>query len=118
MRSRALAFFLALVMAWMGLSAQELAAEVCSDALTEQAQPGPSSAAEGSLDDHHLDNLPFQLLADLLGLLGPGDTGVVAGLPVRPDAPVPGGWLAPDLARLQRPPIATSSAPTAPLVRA
>jgi hypothetical protein len=106
MRSRALAFFLALVMAWMGFSAQELVAEVCSDALTEQTQAGPSSASSGSLDDHHLDNLPFQLLADLLGLLGPGEAVAVAGLAVRPDAPVPSGWLAPHLARLQRPPIA------------
>ncbi|CAN7325139.1 hypothetical protein LJR039_001662 [Pseudorhodoferax sp. LjRoot39] len=109
MRSRALAFFLALVMAWMGFSAQEQAAEVCSDALTEQflAAPAPAGAAGGSLDDHHLDNLPFQLLADLLGLLGPGEAVAVAGLAMRPDAPVPSGWLAPHLARLQRPPIAT-----------
>jgi hypothetical protein len=111
MRSRALAFFLALVMAWMGFSAQEQAAEVCSDVLTEQflAAPAaaPTGAAGGSLDDHHLDNLPFQLLADLLGLLGPGEAVAVAGLAVRPDAPVPSGWLAPHLARLQRPPIAS-----------
>lgn len=106
MRSRALAFFLAVVMAWMGFSAQEQAAEVCSDALSGQFLAAPADAAGGSLDDHHLDNLPFQLLADLLGLLGPGETVAVAGLAVRPDAPVPSGWLAPHLARLQRPPIA------------
>ncbi|KQP49905.1 hypothetical protein ASF44_04870 [Pseudorhodoferax sp. Leaf274] len=90
----------------MGLSAQEQAAEVCSDALTEQFQAGPLDASGGSLDDHHLDNLPFQLLADLLGLLGPGESHAAAGIGVRPDAPRPSGWLAPHLARLQRPPIA------------
>ncbi len=106
MRSRALAFFLALLMAWMGLSAQEQAAEVCSDVLAEQFQAGSSGSSSGSLEDHHLDNLPFQLLADLLGLLGPGEASAGAGVAVRPDAPTPSGWLAPHLARLQRPPIA------------
>lgn len=107
MRSRALAIFLALVMAWMGLSAQEQAAERCSETLTEQmhtTQPGVATAPDGSLDHHHLDNLPFQLLADLLGLLG-ARTGVVASLGVRPDAAPLRGWLAPDPVPLHRPPI-------------
>lgn len=94
-------------MAWMGFSAQEQAAEACYDVVTEQFEQlraGPA-ATSGSLDDHHLDDLPFQLLADLLGLLGPGEAAVVAGLAVRPDAPRPSTWLTPHLARLQRPPI-------------
>lgn len=94
-------------MAWMGLSAQEQAAEICFETLSGQAEPLKSNAsatAGGSLDDHHLDNLPFQVLADLIGLLG-AQVGVVAGLSVRPGAPPAGGWLAPDLARLHRPPI-------------
>lgn len=109
MRPRALAFLLALVMVWMGLSAQEQAAEVCSETLAEQIlalQPGAANTPSGgSLDDHHLDDLPFQLLADLIGLLGPGEAAVAAGLGVRPDAPPPGGWLAPYLDGLHRPPI-------------
>lgn len=91
----------------MGFSAQEQAAEVCSDTLAEQLlalQPGTS--AGGSLDDHHLDDLPFQLLADLIGLLGPAEAVVAAEQNVRPEARPPVGWLPPDLDRLHRPPIA------------
>lgn len=101
-------------MAWMGVSAQEQIAEICSETLSEQMQApsapqadaGPASA--GSLDAHHLDNLPFQLLADLLGLLRPGEASAVAALGVRPDARTPRGWLAPYLDGLHRPPIARS----------
>lgn len=99
-------------MAWMGVSAQEQVAEICSETLTEQMQvpfsAQPGSASEGSLDAHHLDNLPFQLLADLLGLLRPGDTHTVAALGIRPGPQVPRGWLAPYLDGLHRPPIAHS----------
>lgn len=108
MRSRALAIFLALVMAWMGLSAQEQAAEICFETLAEQIQAGHGGTAQpstGTLDDHHLDNLPFQVLADLIGLLG-GQPRIVAGLGVRPDASTPRGSRPPDPAPLHRPPIA------------
>lgn len=107
MRPRALAIFLALVMAWMGLSAQEQAAEICFETLAEQIQArqsGTAATSGGTLDDHHLDNLPFQVLADLIGLLG-GQASVVAGLGVRPEAPTPRGWRPPDPAPLHRPPI-------------
>ncbi|WP_326535511.1 hypothetical protein [Pseudorhodoferax sp.] len=96
-------------MVWMGFSAQEQAAEVCSETLAEQIQalqPGTAPSSGGSLDDHHLDDLPFQLLADLIGLLGPAEAVVTAGRSVRPDAQPPAGWLAPYLDRLHRPPIA------------
>lgn len=106
MRSRALAFFLALVMAWMGLSAQEKAAEVCSETLAEhlaqQAERTPDPG--GSLDDHHLDDLPFQLLADLIGLLS-SESLAAASPGVRPVALPPGLWRAPYLDGLHRPPI-------------
>ncbi|MFT3718837.1 hypothetical protein [Pseudorhodoferax sp.] len=113
MRSRALALFLAVVMAWMGFSAQEQAAEISSATLTGQMPDQPpdarasgGSGGGGSLDDHHLDNLPFQLLADLVGLLGPGDVPAAPGAGVRPQPLPPPGWLAPDLDALHRPPIA------------
>ncbi len=118
MCSRALAFVLAIVMAWMGLTAQQQAATVFSESLVEppvaQAD-GMSSVASmssmssvltvGSLDAHHLDDLPFQLLADLIGLLGPGESPTAPGVPVRPAAPWPVGWPAPDLDHPHRPPI-------------
>jgi len=110
MCSRALAFVLAIVMAWMGLTAQQQAATVFSDSLTE-ASVAPfdarvSTLSSGSLDDHHLDDLPFQLLADLIGLFGLGEGPAAPGTPVRPAAPWPVGWPAPDLAHPDRPPIA------------
>ncbi len=106
MHSRALALVLAIVMAWMGFSAQEQIAEICSETLSEQAQTAPAPASGSLLDEHHLDDLPFQLLADLLGLLGPSEAAATAGLTVRPQVLPPRGWLAPHLDGLHRPPIA------------
>ncbi len=113
MRSRALAFFLALVMAWMGFSAQTEAAAVTSESLAEHvlaAQTGTSLAdiqakTGGSLDDHHLDDLPIQLLADLVGLLCQPDVAGPVGLPIRPDVPLAQAGPTPHLAGLRRPPI-------------
>lgn len=112
MRSQALAFLLAILMAWMGFAAQTQAASVTSESLAEHvlaAQTGTSLAdvkakTGGSLDDHHLDELPIQLLADLVGLLRqPGVTGPV-GLAVRPDVPLAQAGPSPCLGALRRPP--------------
>ena len=106
---RALAVFLAIVMAWMGLTAQQQAATVVSDGLAEpsiaQADGRSLPSTGGSLDEHHLDDLPLQLLADLIGLLGLVEHPAAPGMAVRPAAPWPVGWPAPDLADPQRPPI-------------
>lgn len=110
MHRRAIAFFLAVAMAWMGLSAQEQLTEACSESLSEwvvaQAVAPATKTPAGSLDDHHLDNLPFQVLVDLVGLLGPGEALVASGLGPRPATAAPRGARPPHLARLQRPPIA------------
>lgn len=113
MRSQALAFLLAILIAWMGFAAQTEAASLTSESLAEHvlaAQAGTSLAdaqarAGGSLDDHHLDDLPIQLLADLVGLLcQPGVSGP-AGLAIRPDVPLAQAGPPPYLDGLRRPPI-------------
>lgn len=108
MRSRALALFLAFVMAWMGSSAQEQVAQRCTEAVMAQLseRTAGSVPTDGSLDDHHLDTLPFSLLADLVGLLRPEDALAGTELRARPVLRAPSGWLAPDLDGLHRPPIA------------
>jgi hypothetical protein len=116
MRSPVLAFFLAIAMAWMGLAAQTQAAWVTSEGLAEHVQAAlidpplvatPASVERsGSLDDHHLDDLPIQLLADLIGLLRQPCAGAAAGLPVRPEARLAAAGPPPYLAGLRRPPIA------------
>ena len=116
MRSAALAYWLIVFMAWMGLSAQTQAAWVTSESLAEQtlaAQSGQPPAAKapgversGSLDDHHLDDLPIQLLADLLGLLHQPCASAAAGLPVRHQARLAEAGPPPYLPGLRRPPIA------------
>lgn len=95
-------------MAWMGFSAQEQVAERCSEVLAAQVSDhdAGSRPVGGSLDEHHLDNLPFSLLADLIGLLRPDDMLADTGLAARPVVRSPPGWLAPDLDGLHRPPIA------------
>jgi hypothetical protein len=116
MRSPVLAFFLAIAMAWMGLAAQTQAAWVTSASLADQAkaaqlgqpQPGFATSVErsGSLGDHHLDDLPIQLLADLIGLLRQPCAAGAAGLPLRPQATLAEAGPPPYLAGLRRPPIA------------
>jgi hypothetical protein len=66
---RPLAFFLALVLLWSGASACEplgsfLAADLASQPLIAgSAEPGDRS--EGTVADHHLDDLPSQAPGDL-----------------------------------------------------
>lgn len=113
MRFRALAFVLAVLMTWMGFSAQTEAAAVTSESLAEHvlaAQLGTSVAelqakTGGSLDDHHLDDLPIQLLADLVGLLCQPGVAAPAGLTIRPNVPLAQAGPTPHLAGLRRPPI-------------
>jgi hypothetical protein len=115
MRCRALIFFLAFLMVWMGLSAQTQAAAVTSDTLIEQVSalpfdPATATAnapgrASGSLDDHYLDELPFQLLADLVGLVWLCALTGPEGLTLRHDAPLAQAGPTPHLAGLRRPPI-------------
>lgn len=115
MRPRALVFLLAFVMACMGLSAQGQAVSVTSESLAEHVlaqQTGSALAlsdaparAGGSLDDHYLDELPLQLLADLVGLLRQPGVDGPAILTQRPVAPLAQAGPTPDLAELRRPPI-------------
>jgi hypothetical protein len=70
MRPRAIAFFLALLMAWMAMAAQAQAATVSASALIESVQPS-EFASDADDSAPHLDTLPVQLLADFLVLLRP-----------------------------------------------
>lgn len=112
MPHRVLAFFLACLMLWSGLSTYEppeLAlpgpAEEAVVLAASAAAPGSPAAAalRGSVADHHLDDQPAQtpadLVADLPALLkGPRAAVLVAGpglpLPARAAALRPAPWLA------------------------
>lgn len=77
MFSRVIASLLALVLFWSDLSAQEQAFSLASpdvaQAHTLQASISPYAGTDGSVDDHHLDDLPAQAHAeagaDLPGLI-------------------------------------------------
>lgn len=76
MYARIVASFLALVLCWSSLSAQELApwgGAGADAALVSASQLSPYAGTDGSVDDHHLDDRPVQPQAegqsDLPGLL-------------------------------------------------
>jgi hypothetical protein len=112
MPHRVLAFFLACLMLWSGLSTYEppelalpgpadAAAVLAASALA--AGTAGSAAPRGSVADHHLDDQPAQtpadLVADLPALLkAPRDAVLVAGpglpLPARATTLRPAPWLA------------------------
>ncbi len=110
MPSRLLAFFLALVLAWSGLSAWEplgaiLAAERAAQSLV--AEPGDRSA--GTVADHHLDDQPSQFqgnpVPDLTGLPAPVPAIALAAVAAaRPRLGESPALPAPCLAHPERPP--------------
>lgn len=64
MPSRVIAFFLAFVLFWSGLSTFEAPRALAQPSLEQQhagAQPG---LEDGSVEDHHLDDLPLQVQGD------------------------------------------------------
>ncbi len=68
MPSRVIAFFLAFVLFWSGLSTFE-APSALAQPSPEQQQAlayagGPASPNDGSVEDHHLDDLPSQAQSD------------------------------------------------------
>lgn len=105
MRPRVLAILLAILMAWMGFSAQTHAASRSAECLVEQALSHAQAPIGGALADHHLDELPVQLLADLVGLWPQAGVTGPAGKVLRPDGRLAQAGASPHLAGLRRPPI-------------
>jgi hypothetical protein len=115
MPPRVVALFLALVLFWSGFTTQEQAVLFASANIKQgYSVPGdlPQPVDDGSIDDHHLDDQPGQMLAEgameLLPLLM---TQPAAGVPTltmpRPRPYAMAAWLEPYLAGPQRPPCAT-----------
>ncbi len=117
MFSRAVAFLLALVMFWSALAAQEqVFAPDTPDAAQQVAAlavGSPYAGSDGSVADHHLDDLPAQAqiehLADLPCLLQGRAEVQAPALAMAPPAPFSMNALSPPfLDALQRPPCAAT----------
>lgn len=117
MSSRAIAFFLALVLSWSGLATQERATAFAPIAAEEvvvvPADHGPERLQDGSVEHHHLDDVPSQVqlqsLADLPALLMAGtELPVPTSLVAWPRPHAASSRLSPYPERLERPPRTTS----------
>lgn len=114
MSSRLLALFLSFVLLWSGATAHEqpligVPGGTSAATATLLPQPGPADLADGSVADHHLDDLPAQHLADAaldapaLPATAPRlrtPTSVAAA----PAHYLPAAWPCPPPASLHRPP--------------
>ncbi|MCR5869144.1 hypothetical protein [Aquincola sp. J276] len=114
MSSRLLALFLSFVLLWSGATAHEQPLIVVpggTPAATAAvlAAPGSADLADGSVADHHLDDLPAQALADAAldaPALPPAPPRMPApaAMPAAPPLYLPAAWSPSPPGSLHRPP--------------